>query len=420
MHRVRARGVLSRGLAVAIVATAGLVAVNAAPAMASPAPITLGFIGDITGLNSSVYGDTGAAAQARIDLQNAEGGVDGHKLKLIVEDTQSSPTVAQTAASLLVSKHVFGISLVTAFGTLADKVVNQAGLPETGSTLDAAYGSAPFRNWFTPSIPSNVGVNKTVIPTYMLSFYRSQGTTRWADLAWGGIPSIADSAIAWAKVAPRLGISVCVLDDSVPIGTTDFTSVVLLMKQKHCNAANGSWSDASSVGFQQSLKNGGMGNVVDLQPTGYDSQILKSAPARASLTGAYLESQVNFTTPNAATKAMLQGLAKYMPGFQPGDLPDDGAQQAWEAVDLMIFGLEHAGKNPTAKSFIDTLRNTTVNYTAGGILASPINYTHFGTDKEVPPTSCGYVLKLEPKGYVPVGPNGGKYCGPDYVIQNGS
>ncbi len=90
-----------------ITGLASVVATTSASAASST--ITIGYINDLTGVASSTFADGPGAAQARIDLQNAEGGVDGHKLKLIVEDDQSSPTENLTASQALVSKGVFGI-----------------------------------------------------------------------------------------------------------------------------------------------------------------------------------------------------------------------------------------------------------------------------------------------------------------------
>ena len=53
--------------------------------------------------------------KARIDLQNAEGGVDGRKIKFITEDDQSSPSDAATAAAAEVAKGVFAIDYNSPF-----------------------------------------------------------------------------------------------------------------------------------------------------------------------------------------------------------------------------------------------------------------------------------------------------------------
>jgi hypothetical protein len=54
-------------------------AVLAAPAGASPAPLTIAYITDVTGHAAAENGSSPAAFEARLDLQNAEGGVNGHK-----------------------------------------------------------------------------------------------------------------------------------------------------------------------------------------------------------------------------------------------------------------------------------------------------------------------------------------------------
>ncbi len=54
----------------------------------------------------------------------------------------------------------------------------------------------------------------------------------------------------------------------------------------------------------------------------------------------------------------------------------------------MIDGLEKAGSNPTRASFISSMRGVS-SYNAGGLLASPIGFTNFGTPGMLPQTSCG-------------------------------
>lgn len=75
------------------------------------------------------------------------------------------------------------------------------------------------------------------------------------------------------------------------------------------------------------------------------------------------------------------------------------------AADLMIKGLQLAGKNPTHASFISGLRKDCA-YTAGGILASPTSMCHFGTLAMLPKQLCTYVVQLQGTHYVLA--NGGK------------
>src|SRR5580658_4927586 len=111
--RRKLNGVLRAAIAVFSlpVAVLSLIGVVTAPASASSSkpPILLGFVTDETGSASSTYTDAFDGAEARIDAQNAIGGVNGHKLVLVEEDDQSTPTGNLTASQILLSKGVFGI-----------------------------------------------------------------------------------------------------------------------------------------------------------------------------------------------------------------------------------------------------------------------------------------------------------------------
>src|SRR3984957_7993808 len=69
--------------------------------------ITLGLITELTGPGAT--GGTGMvrSAQALLDQQNAEGGVFGRKIKLIVRDDGTNPATYSTATADLISKGVF-------------------------------------------------------------------------------------------------------------------------------------------------------------------------------------------------------------------------------------------------------------------------------------------------------------------------
>lgn len=58
----------------------------------SAAPITIAYITDLTGEGASENATSPAGFDARIDLQNSEGGVNGHKLVPLVIDDQTSPS----------------------------------------------------------------------------------------------------------------------------------------------------------------------------------------------------------------------------------------------------------------------------------------------------------------------------------------
>ena len=70
-----------------------------------------------------------AGFNARIALQNAQGGVNGHKLVPLVIDDQTNPTQITTAVQSAISKGAFGIVSQSPLMFLAAKVPHQAIMP---------------------------------------------------------------------------------------------------------------------------------------------------------------------------------------------------------------------------------------------------------------------------------------------------
>ena len=96
--------------------------------------VTLGLLTSLTGPLASEFGQpTVAATQARIDLANATNEVPGVKLKLVVQDDQSSPAGALAATQVLVNQdHVFAVIDASALFAAAYKYTVQNNVPVLG------------------------------------------------------------------------------------------------------------------------------------------------------------------------------------------------------------------------------------------------------------------------------------------------
>jgi len=392
---------------------AGSTPAGSAPAgstAATKSPIVIGFEADLTGVSSSV--DIGAVqgAQARVDAQNAAGGVDGHPLQLAVKDDTSSPQGDLTAAQALVeTDHATVIANISSFTFGAMRYLNQHGIPVMGGAFDGPeWTEQPYSNMFAYNPPLQGPINGTYY-TYSSAgeFLKSIGARKFAGLAYGISPSAQEAMFAIRSSADQAGLTNCYTNTSVPFGGVDFTADVLQIKKAGCDVVSAPFVDSSDVALAGALAQGGV-TAKQLYFTGYDQNILSSPAARAAMNGAYMQAPVNFTTPNAATQQMLNTIKKYDPSFT-GGIPDLGMYAAYLSTDLAIYGLEQAGPNPTSASVISHLRNVS-NYTAGGILASPTNFTGFATPAMFPSTSCGYIVQLQGDKFVTA--NGGKpVCG---------
>ena len=114
-------------------------------------------------------------------------------------------------------------------------------------------------------------------------------------------------------------------------------------------------------------------------PTGYDPAVIGS-PSWSSVQGGYFDTTFRpFDIPNAGTKQMQSALEKYA-HFKSSDFPTFSQYESWLGADLMIKGLELAGKNPTRAAVISDLRHLK-SYNGNGLLPQTINYsTDFGKD----------------------------------------
>jgi branched-chain amino acid transport system substrate-binding protein len=401
----------------ALVASASLIATTlvsvlaTTTATAAESTITIGYINDLTGVASSTFSDGPGAAQARVDLQNAEGGVNGHKLKLVVEDDQSSPTENLTASQYLVSKGVFGIVDAGAFVFGGYKYLQQQGVPVTGGGFDGPeWAEQPNINMFSAAAPVNADIQgKYYNYTTDALFLKSIGATKVGGLAYGISESSQASIRAQLATDADVGISTCYSNYSVPFGGVDFTADALQIKAAGCNGIVASFVDASDIALSGTVKNDGI-TAKQLYYTGYDEDVLSSPTTISAFDGAYMaDGGIFWEKPNAAAASMIKALKKYDPGYK-GGIPDLGIAGSWEYTDLMIFGLEHAGKNPTRASFMKNLRKVS-NYTAGGLLPAPgITFEHFGTVGMLPKESCTGFVQLKGNNFVQVD-NGKLFCG---------
>ena len=401
--------------AVAAALIAGVMGMSTTASAASSVPgvtsktITIGFIGNLTGVASSTFYDSVGGIQARIDQQNASGGVNGRKLSVIVKNDTSSPTTDQSVAQELVNAGVFGVVGDSSFLFSGAKTLQQAGVPVTGAAFDGPeWGQKPYTNMFSyipvTETPFNGQVHNY---DYWGPFMKSVGITKLAGLAYGISPSAKAAIATTLASANQHGIPTCYADNSVPFGGVDFTADALAIRSAGCNGVVMALVDSSDVAVAQALKNGGVKAKPFLSGTGYDQAVAASPSSMTALEGGYADATVNFTTPNSATQAMVAALKKYDKQYH-GGVPDFGTTVAYLATDLMIKGMQAAGKNLTQSGFISAMYNKVKTYDAGGILASANTYSlkTFGTVDMLPKTACTYWIGIQNGKYVTA--NGGK------------
>ena len=133
----------------------GGIGLSAPSASAAPAPITLALVTSLTGPSSPETSSDPAGFLARVALQNAEGGVNGHKIIPLVLDDQTSLTAVASVVQSAIAKGALGIVSASPIFFLAAKYPQQQGVPVTGSYTDGPeWGEQPYTNMFSSDLGS--------------------------------------------------------------------------------------------------------------------------------------------------------------------------------------------------------------------------------------------------------------------------
>ena len=354
--------------------------------------ITLGLITELTGPGAAVGTGMVKSAQARIDQQNAEGGIYGRKIKLIAMDDQTNPITDKTATAALISKGVFGVIDDSAVTYGGYKLLQQAGVPVTGGAYDGPeWYEQPNTNMFSISGPGDAKD-----PQYdnAALFAKDHGGTKCGAVGYGISPSSAASASGFVLSCEREGLQNTFLDTTVPFGTLDVTSLVLQIKDSGANVLwlplDGNTNGAIMTGLEQA----GVKMKVVINATGYGQVLLDDTSVVPAAQGAwFLATGVPVESETPATKTFQSELAKY--AHYTG-VPDFTWYEGWGGADLMIKGLELAGKNPTQSGFIADLHKVT-DYSANGLFG-PVSFSlsEFG---KAPKSLCEYLVQLEGHAY---------------------
>ena len=373
-----------------------LVVVPTGAASAAGPPIKIALITSETGIAASEFATTPQGFLSRIDLQNAQGGVNGRKIQGIVINDQGSLTTVVTAVQQAISEGAVGIVNATPFFFNAFKYAQQAHIPVTGGSFDGSeWGQQPNTNMFAsdtgsvdPTFPINTG---------LAQFFKAHGGTVLGTYGYGVSVSSSRAASGTATAAKKIGIKAGVVDTSIPFGGVAFTTEALAAKSAGVNTLYGTMDDNSNFALLTAMQQAGVKLKVVEFPTGYEPNIIHQ-PIWKSLQGVFFSAEFRpFSIPNAGTRVMAAALQKYA-HRQPSDFPTYNIYEGWTGADLMIKGIQLAGNNPTPAAIIKDLRQVK-NYSANGILPYNIDYsTIFGHN---PAKSCGWYMEAEKNGFVP-------------------
>lgn len=390
----------------AAVLLGGMSTVLVGPGVASAATpgvtsnsITLGLISSLTGPSASENDGVVAAVQARIDVQNAQGGIDGRKIKLVVRDDGTNPSTNQTATQSLLSQ-VFGIIDLTPVAFGGYKAAQAAGVPVTGGAYDGPEWFEPANtNMFTwsgqsdPKDPQYNGIGK---------FVKAHGGTNCGSVGYSISPSSSASATGFEFVCQSEGLNKAFVDTALPFGSVAVTPLALQIKAANVNAMWLPLDANTNFAIMTALYQAGVKMKAMINATGYGQPLLQDTAALGAAQGAwFLASGTPIDVKNPGTEEFVSALKKYA---HFSGVPDFSYYEGWSATDLMLYGLNLVKKNPTRPGFISALHKVS-DYDVNG-LGFPVSFKTSAIGKS-PKQLCEWYVQLKGDNFA----NPTKVCG---------
>jgi ABC-type branched-subunit amino acid transport system substrate-binding protein len=368
----------------------------------TPTSITFGNVSGLTGPLTGSFPQGSQGVEAAFSAVNATGGICGRKLALDVEDDgQNASTNAADVADL--------IPKVMAFvGSTSDgdnggvPAMTAANIPDVGFAINCDRSEEPVYwspaggscNQSPPGGPYFISDG-----VYQLAKQSGYLPSKMAFLSYS-IAISAQAAQQFEHVYQAEGGSVCYTDFAVSPATASLESDVVAIQQAGCTGVIDTMDVTGNAKMlqamqQQSYTPGYVAATFDAYTPDMIS-VAGSSAAQGLIVGLPF---IPLNEPQPMVQLYNQELATY----EPGDSPSGFGFLAWEAAQMLIYALIHAGHNPTRAGVVGIF-NSLQNWTGGGALGGYTPSTRGTYD-------CDVDVQIKGNGFVRKAPSSGLFCG---------
>jgi len=394
-----------RGLGAAAVATAvatfGLASASGAQTASVPGvtakTITVGYLYSRGGIAGSTFQRAGDAFQARIDRENAKGGVNGRKIKTEIIDDSGTENNLAGAQDLVQRRNVFAVLNNSSFAFLSYRYLEQAGVPMIGGGFDGQeYGQAGNEDLISMGGNMSGVVGGTAYKS-SINLFKRFGAKNVAALGYGISPSSSAAAKNFQKYTVQAqGLNAVYTNTSVDFGTTDVGPLVLGMKNAGADSVYLPLVASTNFAILSTARQNGLSFKLAILATGYgqpllDDPIVSTLGPNDLMASGYAPVELK----TKATKQFQADLKKYA---HFNGVPDYGQDTGYVIADLFIAGLKAEGKNVTRAGFIDAVKGLK-GYNQGGLNCQTIDYSRANFGKAAP-TACGWYVYVKNKKFV--------------------
>jgi branched-chain amino acid transport system substrate-binding protein len=357
-------------------AVLGLVAACASENSTSPAsggsssaksPIAIGNIGTYSGADPLATLSGQGAIQAWAESVNAAGGIDGHPVKLYMEDDAGNAATSLTAMKRLVEQdHIVALVGEASQNSSGwQSYIQSEGIPVVGgNTTDLAFLTNPDFYSATGNVISNF---------YGITAVASQYGSKTGILYCAEAP-VCKAASTIEQTLGKTNNVGLVYSASVSASASDFTANCVALKQSGAQ----SWNLSTASALQDRI-------AVQCKQLGFSAPLIQ--PGTTANSGKLSEPEFQgtqfvgnnlgyFVDSTPATKAFHAALAKYSPTVGSAAVPiSDAAMASWTGGQLFLAAVQKSGAgtvtSANVKDGLYALRGDTL-----GGLAPPLTYVH--------------------------------------------
>lgn len=371
-------------LAAALVA-AGLVALPSVSGASGSggARWAIGMICSCTGPEASSTSVSAPALQAWADAVNAKGGVDGHKINLIVKDDATNPGTSLAEVEAMVSQdHVLAIFDNSDVDNAFETYVAAHHVPVVGSYADstAMYTNADF-------FPNGSTINRE--PQAFVYLVKRVHATKVADLYCAEVAICKQATEAGIPVFAKAGIKVT-YQAAIGFAAPNYTAECLAAKAAGATAMT--VGDAAAVVVKVAENCAAQGYTpVQISGDGTVSETWRTTPAM----NGNLDVQPDipfFVDSTPATRAMYAAIRKYEPSLAASPNFGEVVVEAWTSGLLFEAAAKaaHLGDGATPAGVVKGLYDLH-RATLGG-MAPPLT---FARNKPTTGISCNFVMGIK-------------------------
>jgi branched-chain amino acid transport system substrate-binding protein len=359
---------------------------SSAPSGPAGAPIVLGAIGSFTGAGSGSTAEGEPVVQAWVDYTNAHGGINGHPVKVDIEDDANDPATALADVKQLVQQdHVLAVlNISDDLASVYQSVLQQAGVPTIGQSESLQFGTAP----------DFYSTGTTVIAAVYdeIAAARSAGVTKLANLYCAEIASCAEGVPLIQDFGKGLGVNL-VYTSKISSTAPSYTAPCLAAQSAGANGLDVTAASTTVVSVAQSCYSQGY-KPIWVTTSGEVTNSWIQTKAFNGMVGD-VQDVPWFDDSIPATKTMQSAIDKYEPGTTTNAAYGEVAILGWVAGMVFEGAAKAVDLGPTSTSAdvvkgLDTIKDDTF-----GGLTPPLTFTA-GQPTIVP---CSFIVGIKGSHY---------------------